>query len=234
MGIRSPAVYAVIGVCVWFAVLNSGVHATIAGILLAFTIPARNSVDKTEFLRKSRWLLDQFETHDLNSFQAHHAIHSLEQQCEMIESPLHRIEHWLQPWVSFLIMPIFAFANAGVHIVGKLGAAVTHPITLGVLLGLLLGKPLGITLFAWIASLTGLGVAARVRILGPDLWRQLALRYRLHHVAVYCLARPGRWRLAGHVEDRNPGRLDRRRMHRQPVVAIAEAATCQPINQHLR
>jgi NhaA family Na+:H+ antiporter len=73
----------------------------------------------------------------------------------MIESPLHRIEHWLQPWVSFLIMPLFAFANAGVHIVGKIGAAVTHPITLGVLLGLLVGKPLGISLFAWIASLTG-------------------------------------------------------------------------------
>jgi NhaA family Na+:H+ antiporter len=156
LGIRSPVVYAVIGVGVWFAVLNSGVHATIAGILLAFTIPARNSVDKAEFLRQSRWLLDQFESHDLNSAQAHHAIHSLEQQCEMIESPLHRIEHGLQPWVSFLIMPIFAFANAGVHVLGKVGTALTHPITIGVLLGLLLGKPLGISLFAWIASATGL------------------------------------------------------------------------------
>jgi NhaA family Na+:H+ antiporter len=156
LGIRSPVVYAVIGVGVWFAVLNSGVHATIAGILLAFTIPARNSVDKKEFLRQSRWLLDQFESHDLNSAQAHHAIHSLEQQCEMIESPLHRIEHGLQPWVSFLIMPIFAFANAGVHVLGKVGTALTHPITIGVLLGLLLGKPLGISLFAWIASATGL------------------------------------------------------------------------------
>jgi Na+:H+ antiporter, NhaA family len=168
LGIRNPAVYAVIGVCVWFAVLNSGVHATIAGILLAFTIPARNSLDKTEFLRKSRWLLDQFETHDLNSAQAHHAIHTLEQQCEMIESPLHRIEHWLQPWVSFLIMPTFAFANAGVHVLGKLGTAVAHPVTLGVLFGLLLGKPLGITLFAWLASLTGW--AARPESVS---WRQI-------------------------------------------------------------
>jgi Na+:H+ antiporter, NhaA family len=142
---------------VWVAVLNSGVHATIAGILLAFTIPARNSLDKAEFLSQSRWLLDQLEQHDLNSSQAHYAIHALEQKCEMIESPLHRIEHGLQPWVSFLIMPIFAFANAGVHILGKMSAAVTHPISLGVLLGLLLGKPLGITLFARLASLTGLG-----------------------------------------------------------------------------
>ena len=60
LGIRNPAVYAVIGVAVWAAVLNSGVHATIAGILLAFTIPARSSIDKAEFLRQSRWLLDQF------------------------------------------------------------------------------------------------------------------------------------------------------------------------------
>jgi NhaA family Na+:H+ antiporter len=157
MGIRNPAVYAVIGVGVWAAVLNSGVHATIAGILLAFTIPARSSIDKAEFLRQSRWLLDQFEQHDPNTSQAHHAIHALEQKCEMIESPLHRIEHALQPWVAFVIMPIFAFANAGVHILGKTSAALGHPIALGVLLGLLLGKPLGITLFARLASVVGLG-----------------------------------------------------------------------------
>ena len=157
LGVRNPAVYAVIGVGVWAAVLNSGVHATIAGILLAFTIPARSSIDKAEFLRQSRWLLDQFEQHDPNTSQAHHAIHALEQKCEMIESPLHRIEHALQPWVAFVIMPIFAFANAGVHILGKTSATLVHPITLGVLLGLLLGKPIGVTLFARLASLAGLG-----------------------------------------------------------------------------
>jgi Na+:H+ antiporter, NhaA family len=157
LGIRNPVIYALIGVGVWAAVLNSGVHATVAGILLAFTIPARSSIDKTEFLRQSRGLLDQFEQHDPNSYQAHHAIHVLEQKCEMIESPLHRIEHALQPWVSFLIMPIFAFANAGVHILGKTSAALAHPITLGVLLGLLLGKPIGITVFARLASVVGLG-----------------------------------------------------------------------------
>jgi len=157
LGIRNPVIYALIGVGVWVAVLNSGVHATIAGILLAFTIPARSSIDKMEFLRQSRGLLDQFEQHDPNSYQAHQAIHVLEQKCEMIESPLHRIEHALQPWVAFVIMPIFAFANAGVHILGKTSAALAHPIALGVLLGLLLGKPIGITLFARLASVAGLG-----------------------------------------------------------------------------
>ena len=167
-GIRNPAVYAVIGVCVWAAVLSSGVHATIAGILLAFTIPARSSIDKAEFLSQSRWLLDEFERNDPHSAKAHNAIHALEQKCEMIESPLHRIEHALQPWVAFLIMPIFAFANAGVHILGKVGAAITHPISLGVLLGLVLGKPLGITLFARLASLSGL--ASRPASVS---WRQI-------------------------------------------------------------
>jgi Na+:H+ antiporter, NhaA family len=157
LGIRNPVIYALIGVGVWAAVLNSGVHATVAGILLAFTIPARSSIDKADFLRQSRGLLDQFEQHDPHSYQAHHAIHALEQKCEMIESPLHRIEHALQPWVSFLIMPIFAFANAGVHVLGKTSAALAHPITLGVMLGLLLGKPIGITLFARLATVVGLG-----------------------------------------------------------------------------
>ena len=69
-----------------------------------------------------------------------------------MESPLHRIEHTLQPWVSFVIMPLFAFSNAGVHVIGNIGAAAKHPITLGVALGLLLGKPLGITTFAWLAE----------------------------------------------------------------------------------
>ena len=157
LGIRNPVVFAITGVFVWFAMLHSGVHATIAGILLAFTIPAKTSLDKSQFLNTSRRLLQRFEESEPNSQEAHNAIHTLEQQCEMVESPLHRIEHFLQPWVSFLIMPIFALANAGVHVLGKLGAAVTDPLAIGVLLGLLLGKPLGITSFAWLAVRTRLG-----------------------------------------------------------------------------
>jgi Na+:H+ antiporter, NhaA family len=155
-GIRNPWVYAIIGVFVWLAVLSSGVHATIAGILLAFTIPARTYIDKSEFLIQSRGLLDLFERAEMHSAEAHNAIHTLEQKCEMIESPLHRLEHFLQPWVSFLIMPVFAFSNAGVRVLGKFGTALQHPVTLGVLLGLFLGKPLGVTFFAWLAAQTSL------------------------------------------------------------------------------
>jgi NhaA family Na+:H+ antiporter len=148
LGIRKPAVYALIGVCAWFAVLESGVHATVAGVLLAFTIPARTYLDRDHFLNRCRGLLDRFEAALPNSSDAHAAIHTLEAQCELVESPLHRIEHFLQPWVSFFIMPLFAFANAGVRILGNVTAAARHPVTLGVALGLFLGKPVGIWLFA--------------------------------------------------------------------------------------
>jgi Na+:H+ antiporter, NhaA family len=167
-GVRQPAVYALIGVFVWFAVLQSGVHATIAGVLLAFSIPVKSKIEKEKFLSKCRRLLDRIEQAEPNSSEAHAAIHSLESQCEKVDTPLHRIEHSLQPWVSFLIMPIFAFSNAGVHILGKMQAAAQHPVTLGVLVGLLFGKPLGIMSFAWLAHKTKLGAAPS----GVE-WRQI-------------------------------------------------------------
>jgi len=156
LGVRKPVVYAVIGIFVWYAVLKSGVHATVAGVLLAFTIPAQTYIDRDFFLKRSRWLLNRFETSVPNSPEAHAAIHSLETQCELVESPLHRIEHFLHPWISFLVMPLFAFANAGVRILGNGLAAATHPVSLGVVLGLFIGKPIGIWFFAWIAARTGL------------------------------------------------------------------------------
>lgn len=156
LGVRKPAFYAVIGIFVWCAVLKSGIHATVAGVLLAFTIPTRTYVDHELFLKRGRWLLDRFEAAAPNSADAHAAIHSIEVQCEMVESPLHRIEHSLQVWVSFLIMPLFAFANAGVRLFGQGAAAATHPVALGVALGLFVGKPVGIWLFAWLAAKTGL------------------------------------------------------------------------------
>lgn len=156
LGVRKPAIYAAVGVVVWVAMLKSGVHATVAGVLLAFTIPARTYIDRDFFVAKCRWLLNTLQDAVPNSFQAHAAIHTLEAQCELIESPLHRIEHYLQPWVSFLVMPLFALANAGVRILGNLLPAVTDTVSLGVALGLFIGKPLGISLFAWISAKTRL------------------------------------------------------------------------------
>ena len=159
LGVRKPIFYALIGIVVWCAVLESGVHATVAGVLLAFTIPARTYIDRDFFLKRSRWLLDKFEAAVPDSNVAHAAIHSMETQCELVESPLHRIEHSLHPWVSFLVMPLFAFSNAGVRILGNVTTAITHPVSLGVALGLFIGKPLGIWSFAWISAKMKLATA---------------------------------------------------------------------------
>ncbi|AXC14911.1 Na+/H+ antiporter NhaA type [Acidisarcina polymorpha] len=167
-GIRQPAVYAFIGVFVWFAVLQSGVHATIAGVLLAFSIPVKSKIEKTGFVEKCRRLLDRFERADVNSAEAHAVIHTLASQCEKVDTPLHRIEHSLQPWVSFLIMPVFAFSNAGVHILGQIESSLRHPVALGVFFGLVAGKPLGIISFAWAAEKTKLGSAP-----AGILWKQI-------------------------------------------------------------
>ncbi len=156
LGVRKPAIYAFLGVCVWAAVLQSGVHATIAGVLFALTIPARTYINRDHFLKRGRGLLDRFESAPPDSFEEHAAIHTLEEQCELVESPLHRIEHRLQPWVVFFVMPIFAFSNAGVHILGNVAAAAKNSVSLGVALGLFLGKPVGISLFAWAATKTKL------------------------------------------------------------------------------
>jgi NhaA family Na+:H+ antiporter len=156
LGIRKPVVYAVIGIVVWWAVLNSGVHATIAGILLAFTIPANTFLKKSEFLEQSRWLLGRLEAAPDHSFEEHSILHTLEQKAEQADSPLHRIEHGLQPWISFLVMPLFALANAGVDVTDNLTGALKHPVSFGILFGLFAGKPIGIWLSSFLAAKTGL------------------------------------------------------------------------------
>ena len=156
LGVRKPMFYTAIGIFVWWAVLKSGVHATVAGVLLSFTIPVRTYVDRDLFLERGRRVLDQFEGASPNSAEALAAVRTLEEQCELVQSPLHRIEHNLHPWVSFLVMPLFAFANAGVGILGNILPALRHPASMGVALGLFIGKPLGIWMFAWLSVKTRL------------------------------------------------------------------------------
>ena len=151
LGVRNPLVYAIIGIFAWVAALNSGVHATIAGVLLAFTIPARNILDRPEFLRQSHSLLQRLDNTRSNSSEEHAIIHTLEQNVELIQSPLHRIEQRLQPWVSFLVVPLFAIANAGVNVENNVSATMRHPLTYGIGFGLVVGKPVGIVAFSYLA-----------------------------------------------------------------------------------
>lgn len=154
---RAPIVYVVLGLILWVAFLRSGVHATVAGVLLAMTIPARTRIDTEEFLDRGRRILDYFDaagregTDVLTNRDQQAAIQEMESACEAVQAPLQRIEHELHGSVAFGIIPLFALANAGVHLGGNLGDALTNPVALGIMLGLVVGKPIGITLFAWLA-----------------------------------------------------------------------------------
>ena len=173
IGVRRTWVYVVLGLALWIAFLKSGVHATIAGVLLAMTIPARRRIDADAFLARGLKLLDTFATgvqpgEVEPTADQRHAVHSLEVACEAIETPLARMEHTLHPWVAFAIMPIFAFANAGVALGGDVGAALVAPVSLGVIMGLFFGKQIGVTAFSWLA--VRLGWAELPAGVG---WRQL-------------------------------------------------------------
>ncbi len=155
LGITSTIIYALIGVGLWLAMLQSGVHATLAGVLLAFTIPARTQLNPAAFYANSHEILDRFQAADepdseFFSSGQQVAFHELEEQCNAAQPPLQRIEHSLQPWVALLIMPLFALVNAGVDIRSFSLGELVHPITLGIVLGLVIGKPLGITVMSWL------------------------------------------------------------------------------------
>jgi NhaA family Na+:H+ antiporter len=162
-GVRHPMVYAALGIGLWLAFLQSGVHATIAGVLLAFTIPARSAMDTREFLQHGRSLLDEFDAADehgtdvLTNERRQAALQALEDAIDRVETPMQRLEHGLAPWAFFVAMPIFALANAGVTIaLTDLGDALADRVTLGIVAGLVLGKQTGVTLFSWLAVRLGI------------------------------------------------------------------------------
>jgi Na+:H+ antiporter, NhaA family len=160
LGVRRPLPYVILGAALWVAVLNSGIHATIAGVALAFTIPAQIPLRPRDFLSISRSLVQQYEAAaarekcvDADEEQQA-VIEAMEDACEQAQAPLHRIEYALHPWVTFAIMPLFALANAGVTLSG--GFAAGDRITLGIVMGLVLGKPLGIMGASWLAVRSGM------------------------------------------------------------------------------
>ena len=161
--VRQPAVYGVLGVLLWVAVLESGVHATIAGVVLAFTIPASFRIQGREFVTFARKAVDEFEAAGGNendcmtNSQRQRWVHGLEQACEHVQTPLLRMEHFLHPITSFFIVPVFAMANAGVVFGTGLGDALMTRVSLGIIVGLVLGKQIGIMAFTWLAVKLNLG-----------------------------------------------------------------------------
>ena len=118
LGIQRTAPYLLVGIIVWVFVLKSGVHATLAGVLIAFTIPLKAKNED--------------------------------------EALLYKMEHGLHPWVAFLILPVFAFANAGVNFTGIGIDDLLQPLTLGIAVGLFLGKQIGVFLATWIGVKSGI------------------------------------------------------------------------------
>ncbi|MES2359845.1 MAG: Na+/H+ antiporter NhaA [Gemmatimonadota bacterium] len=161
VGIRATWAYALIGLALWIAVLLSGVHATVAGVLLAFTIPTRTRIDESAFLAGARDALADF--HDAHkpeatvlSSRAHQvALEQLNTLADHAQAPLVRLEHGLSGIVNFGIMPVFALANAGVSLSGS-GHLITSPVAVGVLAGLFIGKPIGISLATWLSVRSGI------------------------------------------------------------------------------
>ncbi|WP_435051629.1 Na+/H+ antiporter NhaA [Collinsella ihumii] len=145
------APYLALGLVLWFCLYQSGVHATLAGVILAFTIPARSDIDAgglVEWVRaKLPELDDRYddEAHILGQHDFTHAVNGVERVMHRVTPPLQRLEHAISTPVNFIILPIFAFVNAQVRLVGVDPATLLFdPVALGVYFGMLLGKPIGI------------------------------------------------------------------------------------------
>jgi NhaA family Na+:H+ antiporter len=168
MRCRWITLYLVLGLPLWYCIYMSGVHATIAGVLLALTIPAHARVNAVNFVYSSRKALDVFQeahddpNHDVKQSSTRRAaVTALMNNSRLVMPPLHRIEHVLHPWAAFVIIPIFALANAGIPIHGGVTENLANPASLGIILGLFIGKPLGITIACFIAYKIGLASLPR-------------------------------------------------------------------------
>ena len=152
---RAPLwVYVVVGFFFWAAVLSSGVHATIAGVILGLIAPIKPTFPPENLADNAERLLNNFRSQILSKDKllAEATLTELDQLLRGTDSIAERLERMVHPWVCFLVLPLFALASAGVVLsVEQLKVAFSSPIALGILLGLLFGKFAGITLFAYLA-----------------------------------------------------------------------------------
>jgi NhaA family Na+:H+ antiporter len=163
-GVAWKSVYAILGIALWFCVLRSGIHSTVAGVLLALTVPARSRIEATRFEEHVERALGDFvaATGDdarpvLSNGGQQSALASIEEACQDAQPPLAHLRHQLHIPVNFWIMPLFALANAGVPLGGDDAGAtpLVGSVSIGVVLGLVLGKPIGIMAFTWLATRLG-------------------------------------------------------------------------------
>lgn len=165
-GIRHPLPYAFLGVLLWLALLYSGVHATITGVLLASTIPARPAFSPLRFSYRLQELKQAFREEILKRETSMFGNQRLATIAENVEkaaqAPQQRMEHCLTPWVTLIVIPSFVLANAGIDFQTiQINESVVHPVTLGVMVGLVAGKFIGIGGASWIAVALGIAVLPR-------------------------------------------------------------------------
>lgn len=163
-GIRNPLPYFIVGTLLWLAMLQSGIHATIAGVLVALAVPSRPEYDPQHFSHTVENLLRRFnashrEDRNILANQTQFSLlEAIEHQAQHATTPLQRIERRLHHPVGLLIMPLFALANAGIPLgLTQIDQALRSPITFGVGIGLVIGKLVGIFGFTWLAVRLGVG-----------------------------------------------------------------------------
>ncbi|MGY3214981.1 Na+/H+ antiporter NhaA [Mucilaginibacter sp. HD30] len=162
LGIRSSTFYLLIGFGVWVGFLLSGVHPTIAGVLVAFTIPARTKINEKQYSERLNKLSAAFDAEipncsSLTTPKQHDTIEHIKALSLAAQTPLQKIETALHPWVAFVIMPLFALANAGIVIGADFFAVLINPVSIGVTVGLVIGKFIGVLLFTWLLVKSGIG-----------------------------------------------------------------------------
>lgn len=161
-GVRNSIPYFIVAVGLWYAMYLSGVHATLAGVIGAMAVPAKPRYSPERFSAHVRGLIETFDEHNatgreiMTNIALRTQVQALENSAQNVATPLQRLEHFWHLPVAFVIIPIFALANAGVPIeLGSVGGTLSHPVFLGVTLGLTLGKFIGIAGASWIALKMG-------------------------------------------------------------------------------
>lgn len=171
VGMKSVVVYTMLGAAFWLAVYESGVHPTIAGVILGLLIPANPLLKRKLFAQSADDLVQRFRRLGAEGKQdeADALLGRIEELVAGTEPPVERISRLMHPWVSFVVIPVFAFVNSGVTLsAGALQGAAASPVTLGVLVGLVCGKPAGIFISTWLAVRF-----AHLSLPGRLNWRQL-------------------------------------------------------------
>jgi NhaA family Na+:H+ antiporter len=162
MRVDEPLAYLAVGSVLWFGMLNSGVHATIAGVIAALTVPAAARLTPLQFTNACRATIgeidacDQPGAHTLADDRQQRLALDLARTAQLSAAPLQRLEFAILPFTTFVVLPLFALANAGVRFIGVGQTQLASPLVMGVFFGLVLGKPLGITLASWLAVRTGI------------------------------------------------------------------------------